>query len=74
MIWNPRQQAWMEGFHHAREYAELLNGSRWLTNYVSPDGYQTGQLLRNQKRQSMSNKLAAEKVSMLAEIGFVFGE
>ena len=72
MIWNPRQQEWMEGFEHAREYAKLLNGEQWLTTYVSPDGHPTGQWLRSQKRRSLKNALDADKAVMLAEIGFVF--
>ena len=72
IVWNPTKEKWLEGFQHAYEYAKLLNGSKWLTTYISPDGYQTGQWLRSQKRRSMRNQLDDEKAGMLAEIGFVF--
>lgn len=74
IIWNPTKEKWLEGFQHACEYAKLLNGSKWLSTYISPDGYQTGQWLRNQKRRSLKNQLDDDKSAMLAEIGFVFGD
>ena len=74
IVWKQKQQKWMEGFDHAREYAKLLNGEPWRTTYVSPDGYQTGQWLRSQKRRSQKKTLDSRKAEMLAGIGFVFSE
>ena len=74
IVWKPARQKWLEGYRHACEYAKLLNGDPWLTNYISPDGYKTGQWLRSQKRCSQKNTLDTEKADMLAAIGFLFSE
>lgn len=72
MVWDPAQKQWMEGFRHACEYAERLNGAKWTSSYISPDGFKTGEWLYSQKRQRMQNRLDADKAAMLAEIGLEF--
>ena len=74
IIWNLQEQQWLEGFRHAREYSEILAGEKWMTNYVSPDGFKTGQWLRSQQRKSKRSGLEPKKAKLLADAGFSFSE
>lgn len=72
MVWSCRQAAWDMGFVHAEEYLKQLNGMPWKTNYVSPDGYKTGEWLRNQVRAKQKGKLSPESEKLLKKIGLQF--
>ena len=72
MVWSCRQAAWDVGYVHAEEYLKQLNGKAWKTNYVSPDGYKTGEWLRNQVRAKQKGKLSPESEKLLKKIGLQF--
>ena len=72
MVWSCRQAAWDMGFVHAEEYLKQLNGMPWKTNYVSPDGYNTGAWLRSQVRAKQKGKLSLESEKRLKKIGLRF--
>ena len=72
MVWNPSETKWLEGYHHATTYLRQLNGARWKTNYISPDGYNTGAWIRSQARAYDSQRLSSERQRMLEQIGMRF--
>lgn len=69
MIWDPSEEKWLEGYNHAKEYLCSLNGEKWTTCYVSPDGYKTGAWLRGQTRTDVNRHITPERRSLLRAIG-----
>lgn len=72
MRWDPSGDKWFEGYTKAKEYLSLLNGGKWMTNYVSPDGFKTGEWIRSQVRIQKKRGLPAQKIKMLESIGIIF--
>lgn len=71
MRWNLVGDRWQEGFEKAREYLAMLNGAKWRTNYVSPDGFKTGEWLRSQIRAYNTRGLPERKIKLLESIGIL---
>lgn len=72
MVWNPSQQKWLDGYNHAKVYLSSLDGQKWTTCYVSPDGYKTGEWLHGQQRNAKTRGIDQKKMEMLAAIGIEF--
>lgn len=72
MRWDPSGDKWFEGYTKAKEYLSLLNGGKWMTNYISPDGFKTGEWIRSQVRIQKKRGLPAQKIKMLESIGIIF--
>ncbi len=71
IVWRPSDSDWQAGFAHAKSYLELLNGDRWKTTYVSPDGYKTGAWIRGQLRSWEKCTLKPERITALRTIGLL---
>jgi hypothetical protein len=71
MRWNLVGDRWQEGFEKAREYLAMLNGAKWKTNYVSPDGFKTGEWIRSQIRTYNTHGLPEIKIKLLESIGIL---
>lgn len=65
MVWTPKADRWQEGYRHAEAYLKTLNGERWKTNYISPDGYKTGSWLRSQARAWERGTMSKERAKAL---------
>ena len=69
IVWRPKDARWMEGFDHAKAYLAALNGDAWQQRYVSPDGFKTGEWIRNQIRVFQGGGGEGWKKAKLVEIG-----
>ena len=75
IVWNPSEQQWMEGFHHAEAYIKSLDGKPWKTNSVSSDdGYPTGQWIRSQMRTFQRGRMKADRKELFQRLGLVPSE
>lgn len=71
IVWKPHEVQWAEGCRHAAAYLKLLKGKPWKTNYISPDGYKTGEWMCGQFRIYRSGKMNSEHLAALCEVGFI---
>src|SRR5262249_43539374 len=66
--WDPHTTRWEEGFEHLHVFAKEHKHCRVPSGYKSPDGYQLGNWVGNQ-RQSQ-DKLSTERKARLDAMGF----
>ena len=74
IVWEPAEDKWLEGYTKAKEYLTKLDGKKWKTCYVSPDGFKTGEWIRSQIRAEKSRGLPKKKRNLLESIGIVFNQ
>lgn len=74
MRWNPAKEQWMIGYEHAKLYMRQLAGRAWKSNYVSADGFKTGQWIRGQMRTEQDRGIDSERRRLLEEIGLLTRE
>ena len=71
IIWSPADSKWEIGFVHAKRYLETLKGRPWQQRYISPDGYKTGEWIRNQIRVWKRGGMKDDRRAMLQGIGLL---
>ena len=71
IVWNPSDLNWMIGFNHARQYLQLLQENSWQQTYTSPDGYKTGEWIRNQLRAWKRGGMKEDRRARLRSIGLI---
>lgn len=78
MIWKPNEYNWEVGYSHAKEYYKVNGTLDVPLNYLSPDKYNLGQWIFNQRcRKSPEKKyrgklLTQEQITRLESIGMIW--
>lgn len=78
MIWNPYEYDWEVGYSHAKEHYKRENNLMVTHKYLSPDGYNLGQWIYNQRHRKSADKkyrgklLTEEQIRRLDEIGMIW--
>jgi superfamily II DNA or RNA helicase len=69
-VWNPRDEAWEEGFKHLQAFVKDNGHCKLFRDYTSPHGYPTGQWVSVQRinKKTLSN----ERKTRLDALGFVW--
>ena len=74
IVWNPREERWMEGYRHAEAYLSELNGKPYKIKYVSEDGFHTGEWIYEQLKAFRQGKMNTERMKLLLKLGLILSE
>ena len=66
--WNPITTQWEDGFRHVQEYVKVHNDCHVPAHYKSPDGFNLGLWVTNNRKRRSS--LSNERISRLDALGF----
>jgi len=67
-VWDPHEADWKEGFKRLQAYVKEYKHCRVPRQYKSPDGYNLGQWVSNQRQRS--SIVSPERKAQLAALGF----
>lgn len=74
ITWNPREEAWQNGYDHAREYYERNGNMNVGSEYEAEDGYKLGIWLANQRRREKEGRTTDEQRKQLEDIGICWNQ
>jgi len=63
--WDARENAWLMAYQHLLEFVRDTGSADVLLNYTSPDGFQLGTWVKNQKKAYRRGSLSGDKVDRL---------
>ena len=72
IVWFAKASSWNNGYNYALEYFKQHNDLDVPQKYVTDDGFALGTWLTVQKKAYLQNKLDADKISRLEEIGMIW--
>jgi hypothetical protein len=72
VVWYPNEQAFQTGLAHLATYKDQEGNANVPVVFVAADGYPLGRWLANQRKAVKINKLSAERVAALEDLGVVW--
>ena len=71
-VWNVQEYKWEEGFIHLKRFVKKKSHAGVPVRYVSPDGFNLGMWVSNQRRRRKKGQLTSKEKSKLDALGFVW--
>lgn len=69
IVWNFSDQAWEEGYRHAKEYFDIHGNLNIRSGYVCADGFKLFAWIQNKRTAYAKGRLSKERIDLLEQLG-----